>query len=524
MSKHRVRATIGVVAALLSTTAGAAVGDRNAAVQKAEQQIKAHAAAIYASAADSYQMRDVVFDADGAQHVRFDRSYQGLRVIGGDFVVHTDARGGFKGVSQTMSRVLNLGIDASATEADAISVAESSFAGVREGKAKVAKVIYARGASPVLAYDVLLPGYAPDSTPSEHHSIVDAITLKTLDAYDDVNTAASAGTGYTLTSGEVPLTTNSISGGYELRDPNRGGQFTTDMKNKQVGSGKIFTDVDNLWGNYTTSDRATVGADAQYGVGKTWDYYKAKFNRNGIANDGVGAASHVHYGRNYSNAGWSDSCFCMTYGDGDGSSILPLVAIDVTGHEMTHGVTSRTAGLIYSDESGGLNEAISDIFGTLVEYYENSTVNPPNYLLGERVYAVNNGVPTPTTALRYMFKPSIDGTSPDCYRSNIGLLNVHYSSGVANHFFYLLTQGAVSPPGFTIAPADLVCNGNTALKAIAQSQGAQIVYRALTVYMTSSTNYAGARAATLSAATDLYGAGSKQYSAVAAAWSAVSVF
>jgi Zn-dependent metalloprotease len=520
-NKQNVLAATALFAMLASGAAQAAVDRNGPAAQRAIDQLKTHAADIYASGADSFTVRDVVLDANGTQHVRFDRSYQGLKVIGGDFVVHSDTRGNFRNVSQTLAQVLKLGIDASATEADAISIAESSFAGLREGKAEVAKVIYARGATPLLAYDVKLRGYAPDGSPSVRHSVVDAITLKEVESFDEFNTAA--GTGYTLTSGTVPLTTNPITGGYELRDNSRGGQFTVDMKNKQFGSGKIFTDKDNYWGNFTTSDRATVGADAHYGVNRTWDYYKAKFNRNGIADDGVGASSRVHYGKNYSNAGWSDDCFCMVYGDGDGSDIIPLVAIDVTGHEMTHGVTSRTAGLIYSGESGGLNEAISDIFGTLVEYYVNNPINPPNYLIGERIYAENNGVAVPTTALRYMFKPSIDGMSPDCYRSNIGALNVHYSSGVANHFFYLLTQGAVSPPGFSIAPFDLVCNGNITLSLVSQSQAAQIIYRALTVYMTSSTNYAGARAAMLSAATDLYGLNSKQYLSVAAAWSAVSV-
>jgi Zn-dependent metalloprotease len=134
-----------------------------------------------------------------------------------------------------------------------------------------------------------------------------------------------------------------------------------------------------------------------------------------------------------------------------------------------------------------------------------------------------------------MFKPSLDGASPDCYSSTLGNLDVHYSSGVANHFFYLLAEGAVVPAGFgagsqfetdagiTLTPASLVCNGNTAITGIGREAASKIWYRALTVYMTSNTNYAGARAATLSAAADLYGAGSTQANAVAAAWSAVKV-
>ena len=126
-------------------------------------------------------------------------------------------------------------------------------------------------------------------------------------------------------------------------------------------------------------------------------------------------------------ANWAD-----IDGDGDGTTYLPLVALDVAGHEMTHGVTSRSANLTYSGESGGLNEATSDIMGTMVEYYANNANSPANYLIGERIYKAALGVAQPTKALRYMFKPSLDGSSPDCYTSTIGNLDVHYSSGVAN--------------------------------------------------------------------------------------------
>src|SRR3546814_4019395 len=137
----------------------------------------------------------------------------------------------------------------------------------------------------------------------------------------------------------------------------------------------------------------------------------------------------------------------MTFGDGDGRSVYPLVAIDVAGHEMTHGVTSRSADLIYSGESGGLNEAISDIFGTMVEYYSNNASDRPDYLIGEEIF-MNNAAGT--KAIRYMFKPSLDGSSPDCYSSSLGNLDVHYSSGVANHAYYLMARGPQVPAGCTL--------------------------------------------------------------------------
>ena len=247
----------------------------------------------------------------------------------------------------------------------------------------------------------------------------------------------------------------------------------------------------------------------------TWDYYKTKHGRSGIANDGKGAYNKVHYGRSYVNAFWSDTCFCMTYGDGDGSSMYPLDSLDVAGHEMSHGVTSRTAKLVYSGESGGLNEATSDIFGSLVEWFANNPNDTPDYLIGEELYINGGG----TKAMRYMHNPSLDGASVNCWSSTVGSKDVHYSSGVGNHFFYLLAEG--SNPGAGL-PQSPTCNGSS-VTGIGRDAAGAIWYKALTQYMTSSTNYAGARAATLSAASALYGAGSAQYNAVAAAWSAVNV-
>ena len=128
---------------------------------------------------------------------------------------------------------------------------------------------------------------------------------------------------------------------------------------------------------------------------------------------------------------------------------------------MTHGVTEATANLAYSNDAGGLNEATSDIMGTMVEYYANNATDVPDYMIGEKIYRSN---PTGKTALRYMFRPGdADGNrSYNCYPAG-GLAGVdpHYSSGPANHFFYLLAEGAVNPSGFSYTPSQLVCNGDT---------------------------------------------------------------
>ncbi len=207
----------------------------------------------------------------------------------------------------------------------------------------------------------------------------------------------------------------------------------------------------------------------------------------------------------------------MTYTSGQSDSAKALLSLDVAGHEMTHGVTSNTAGLIYSRESGGLNEATSDIMGTMVEFYSHNDSDQGDYTIGEQ-----SGAP-----FRNMIQPSLDGNSADCYYPDVGRLNVHYSSGVANHFFFLLAQGSASdkfPASRTCTASDQrVASGSDALAGIGRKQARAIWYRALAVYMTSDATYADARAATLSAAADLYGGGSTTHKAVAAAWSAANV-
>jgi Zn-dependent metalloprotease len=535
MQLHTCLLSAAILAALsVSAPVSAARPDQSPATARALGLIDGHGKSLQRADADRFVAKDVIVDKDGTEHVRFNRTYRGLPVIGGDVVVHS--RGGkFKSASLTLKTNGRPDVSPKISADQAIVEAGSKFGTGFQGLPSSQLVIYARGDKPTLAHEVVFSGFKADQTPTDMHYIVDARSGRILDKWDTVETAKpsgggggttcsgitpATGTGKTLFSGSIAVTTEKCSSGtYQMKDDSRGGGYTTDLANRTSGTGTLYTDADNVWGNGSTSDRATVAADAHYGVAVTWDYYKLVHGRNGIANDGKGALSRVHYGRSYANAFWSDSCFCMTFGDGDGRSIFPLVDLDVAGHEMSHGVTSRTANLTYSGESGGLNEANSDIFGTMVEFYANNSGDVPDYLIGEKLYMSNPGG---TKALRYMYKPSLDGASPDCYISTIGSKDVHYSSGVANHFFYLLAEGTAAKTfsnGSTTSPT---CNGST-LTGIGRDAAQKIWYRALTVYMTSSTNYHGARVATISAANDLFGAGSANASAVAAAWNAVSV-
>jgi Zn-dependent metalloprotease len=380
---------------------------------------------------------------------------------------------------------------------------------------------------------------------------VGAHTGVILDRWSTLQTSAVVGAGLSQYSGTVNLAANSLASGFELRDLTRGSGGTygnnvvTNMNHSTSVDGAIYTDADNIWGdglNYvettdtTLANGQTAGVDAAFGMQTTWDMYKNVYARNGLDNTGKATYSRVHYSTAYDNAFWSSTCFCMTYGDG--SSFLTLTSLDVAAHEMSHGVMASSANLTYKGESGGLNEANSDIMAAAAEFYArgNGTAAIPNYTdvtaaistVGGVVPAANYlvGEQLETTSfthpLRWMYKPSLDGKSPDAWFSTIKRLDVHYSSGPANHWFFLLAHGS-QVDAFSGNMASPMANGVTSITGIGNHAAAAIWYRAVTKYMTSTTVYAGARTATLQAASDLYGATSTEYAAVNLAWKAVNV-
>lgn len=508
--------SFAVVAVLSGTAAAGGTGVDDPVVGRALALLQVNGKAAHVSVGDSFDTRNVSIDADGTEHVRFERRHAGLEVLGGDLVVHS-RNGRLLSASQTLRAPLRIDIRPGIPANEAVVVAGADFGSDFSGAPESTLVIHALGrGQPRLAYRVRLSNEERDMT-----YLVDARSGELLDRWSNRHSAATTGTGKTLFSGNVTLTTNSLASGYELRDPSRGGGYTINAGTGST-SGQIYKDADNVWGNNGTTDGATAAADAQFGTAMTWDYYKNVHGRLGIADNGKGAYNRVHYGRKYANAFWSDSCFCMTYGDGDGRVVGPMVSLDISGHEMSHGVMSRTANLVYSGESGALNEANSDIFGTMTEFYANNPTDTPDYMIGEKIYLANLPGSSNPTALRYMFNPSKDGLSPNCYTPNIGDMDVHYSSGPANRFFYLLAEGSGARTYSGVNHQAPTCNGGS-VSGIGRAKAEKIWYRAITVYMTSNTGYAGARTATLNAASDLYGPISAERNAVAAAWSAVSV-
>ncbi|MET9801278.1 M4 family metallopeptidase [Streptomyces sp. NPDC006368] len=487
---------------------------RTALIRAADASKAATAKELGLGAQEKLVVRDVVQDRDGTTHTRYERTYAGLPVLGGDLVVTETRAGKREGVSKASRaelRNVDTGADVAPAAAERQALAAARAEGSRATDAERAprKVVWLAQGKPVLAYETVVGGLQHDGTPNELHVLTDATTGKKLYEWQAVHT----GTGNTQYSGQVTLGT---APSYSLTDTGRGNHKTYNLNGSTSGTGTLFSGADDIWGDGTPQNKETAGADAHYGAALTWDYYKNVHGRSGIRGDGAGASSRVHYGNAYVNAFWQDSCFCMTYGDGSGNT-KPLTSIDVAAHEMTHGVTSHTAGLVYSGESGGLNEATSDIFAAAVEFYANNPKDVGDYLVGEKIDIRGNGTP-----LRYMDKPSRDGSSKDAWYSGIGGIDVHYSSGPANHWFYLLSEGsgAKTVNGVNY---DSPTSDGLPVTGIGREKAALIWFKALTTKFNSTTNYAGARAGTVAVATELYGAGSAEVKAVEHAWAGVNV-
>ncbi|MCS0603379.1 M4 family metallopeptidase [Streptomyces sp. LP11] len=489
---------------------------RTTLIHQAQADAAGTARSIGLGAKEKLVVKDVVRDTDGTVHTRYERSYAGLPVLGGDLVVHTAKSGRTEGVTKATTsavKVASLKPRITAAKAGKQAVSAAKTLGSAKSAADSArKVIWAAAGKPVLAYETVVGGLQDDGTPNQLHVITDAATGKKLFAYQGIET----GVGNTQYSGKVDLSTTQSGSSYTLTDGTRGGHKTYNLDHGTSGTGTLFSQSEDTWGDGKASNAATAAADAAYGAQATWDFYKNTFGRSGIKNDGKAAYSRVHYGNAYVNAFWDDSCFCMTYGDGTDDS-APLTSLDVAGHEMSHGVTADTAGLEYSGESGGLNEATSDIFGTGVEFAANNSSDVGDYLIGEKIDINGDGTP-----LRYMDKPSKDGGSADSWSSGVGDKDVHYSSGVANHFFYLLSEGSGAKTINGVNYDSPTQDGST-VTGIGRDKALQIWYKALTTYFTSTTDYAGARTGTLKAASDLYGESSTEYKAVEAAWTGVGV-
>ncbi len=256
---------------------------------------------------------------------------------------------------------------------------------------------------------------------------------------------------------------------------------------------------------------ADVAVNEAYdGSGITYDLYKNIYSRDSIDNNGMRLDSTVHYKKDYDNAFWDGEQ--MVYGDGDGELFNRFtIAIDVIGHELTHGVTQFEAKLVYSQQPGALNESMSDVFGSLVKQYSlNQTADQADWLIGAGLLAAGvNGV-----ALRSMKAPGtayddpVLGKDPqpghmnDYVNTSSDNGGVHINSGIPNRAFY------------TVA---------TQLGGKAWEKAGQIWYVTLRDKLTSSSNFQSCANQTYTVAGALFGAGSLEQQAVKLGWSEVGI-
>lgn len=539
------------------------------AVDAAHDAAYAHAAATGVSKKDTLEATDTLVDPDGRQHVRFIRTHSGMPVLGGDLVVHLTAKSAYEGVTRAYRHQVDMtGKDPKLSAGEARTKAAS----VAKGEAGDAElVVDARNGRTALAYQVQVSDSGTAESGGARTVVLDAATgrvLSNVQADDSFLSpalqrklrergerlnpatgmftpaaptmekaakpgypAAAKGTGASFFVGNVPLsTTRTGKKSYVLKDSTRGNTETRDAGDKELekfSSGKPFTSATNRWGNGTTSNRASAAVDAQYGVASTLDFYKKTFGRKGIKNDGRGAHALVHFGKKVGNAFWSPDCGCMLYGDGDGKTFAkPLVVLDVTGHELSHGVVDATANLQPTrvdiegnqfGEPGALNESLADIFGSAVEFSTNNPKNPPNYLMGEKLGLEQK-------FLRRLDKPSLDKLegAVDYWSKASYDTEVHAGSGVSSHAYYLLAEGSGKKTIGGVAYNSPTHDGSK-VTGIGRTKATAIFYRALTRYMVSTTDFHDARNATLRAAKDLYGAKSTEYKTVDRAWAAVNV-
>jgi bacillolysin len=351
-----------------------------------------------------------------------------------------------------------------------------------------------------LAYKINIYAHEPLS---RAHIYVDANSGKILRENKIIHHVDEPGTGHSVFSGEQEVIADSFEGAYRLRDGSRGdGVRTFDMnEGTDYGSAVDFIDADNDWNN-VNPQKDEYAIDAHWGSEMTYDYFNLVHGRNSIDNAGFQLNSYVHYSVSFANAFWDGER--MTYGDGDGADFIhPLVAIDVAAHEISHGLTTFTADLIYSGESGGLNESFSDIFGSTVERY--ARPDEWSWLIGEDL-----GFP-----IRSMSNPN-DFDDPDTYLGDFWTdgADVHILSGVQNHWYYLLTDGGTGTNDIGDA-FDVTGLGLEASAAIA--------FRNLTVYLTPSSDYAEARFYAIQSAVDLYGGCTFEVEQTTNAWYAVGV-
>ncbi|GAA0552209.1 hypothetical protein GCM10010172_38300 [Paractinoplanes ferrugineus] len=477
-------------------------GGAASAAASADQYVTGKSTGFATSPDETLTRQKVVTTDQGLNYVSYSRTYRNLPVfVGGDVVVVTDRAGKVR--SSTSGLVpISAPTDPKISEARARTLALKGRPGAVAGKPSLG-VVAAAGSK--LVWEVVTES-RPGAAPSRAHVYVDALTGANAGSWDEI----TAGTGTGFYNGTVPIGTASSGGSFQMRDTARGNMRTFNDR-----TGQVFTDADDKWGGGSGSDLPTGAVDTQYAGSVMFDMLKAKFNRNGI--DGQGGMAQMFVGLNdvnafYSCAGTADASRDQSKYGKTQDGARQVNAIDVVAHELGHGVFCHTPGGSggTSNETGGLNEATGDIFGTLAEHFAANPKDPTDFTVGEQVDLVGRG------PIRNMADPSKAG-DPNCFSSAIPGTEVHSAAGPLNHWFYLAAQGSAPATG----PASPTCD-DSKVTGIGVWAAGEVFYHAL-LRKTSGWTYTKVRKATLEATKELHAGSCTEFNAVKAAWDAVSV-
>jgi len=482
--------TAAAVSAQAAPTAERKADAASLATASAAQLIADHAPALHVGSGDAFSAPKVTSVPEGLQYVAYERTYRGLPVVGGDFVVVTDAAGKVLSTSVAQTQTLSLdNLQPAVGKARAVLVSKGALKGA-EGVSGSHLVVVADGAGRLAWESVATKGEM-----HKLHVFVDARSGKVLSSYDEV--VRGEGTGHY--NGPSPLHIDTSTGrrGFTMVDPVR-------SKIQCGSSRKAFTSTDDVWGNGVGSDLETACVDSLYDVAQEWSMLSDWLGRNGIT--GTGTGFPIQVGLNAVNAYYDGTKVAIGHNQaGDWIS-----SMDVVAHEFGHGIDDHTPGGI---SGGGTQEFIADTFGATTEFYDNqsSPYDTPDYLVGEEIDLVGQG------PIRNMYDPSQAG-DPNCYSSSIPSTEVHAAAGPGNHWFFLAAEGSA---GTTGQPQSPTCNGQT-VTGIGIAKVSKILYNAM-LQKTSASSYLNYRLWTLNAAKTLYPGSCTEFNAIKAAWDAVSV-
>ncbi|MEZ4777187.1 MAG: M4 family metallopeptidase [Bacteroidia bacterium] len=481
------------------------------------------------SEGDELRSMEVFQDQLGFTHEKFQQYYQGIKVEGATYTAHMK-NGSIKLLSGYFADIKDVSVTPGISESTALSTALGYVGATRYMWQESAQTGQSTGEMPQGEL-VLLPdmdGRAPARLAWKFdiyaveplyraYVFIDATNGQFITEHARIHHTNVAASGASLYNGTVTFTADQTAAtSFRLRQTAMGSGIET----YSLNNGTNYTAATDITSTSSTFTGKATGVQAHYGAEQTYLYYLNAHGRNSYNGTGGVLRSYVSYSNNYVNAYWDGTR--MTYGDGNGTSYGPLVSLDITGHEISHGVTEYSANLVYQRESGALNESFSDIFGEMVEYTALQALNggTNDWLMGDDIGIGGSG------ALRSMSNPGLYG-DPDTYGgANWGTPNcgtptqsndycyVHSNSGVQNKWFYVLAMGESGTNDI---------GSVYSVTGIGRTKAAAIAYRNLTVYLSSSSTFANARAGSIQAAIDLYGAGSAEEIATTNAWYAVGV-